>query len=362
MNGIDLISSDLFDRVLKQPAISGRFTKLLVVAGYATPAMVSTFLAMLEDLRIEISIELLVGMVGAEGISQSNHEGFLQLQETFGNERLQVSYTSNDWSVHHKLYIWVGPDELPELAFAGSANFTQNGFLLGPKWSTHGEVLVRTDPILALAEYRRVERFCVFSTYFAIENEVRIYSTSNQPDLDIARTDGVGYESDQLNGVESVILPLVALTSSHKGTVRGEPHTTWGLNWGQREGRKNRSEAVIPIPAKVRRQFPEFFPVGKPGDRPQFQVTADDHKALFLKVAEGGDKALHSVPSNAALGEYFRNRLGLPEDSRVVLDDLKSFGSRFVRIFKTEEEANYALVFSPELEQEGCAYFGLDPM
>ena len=161
-----------------------------------------------------------------------------------------------------------------------------------------------------------------------------------------------------LDALDYVILPLVAQRASATGTVRGEPHKQWGLNWGQRPSRKEKNEAVIPVPELVWNSRPDFFPRGTVGDRPQFHVATDDGDSLFMCVAADNDKELHSVPSNAQVGRYFRNRLGVASGAEVTLRHLLRGGSRFVKMYRTADESYY-MEYSPTADAEGARIYGL---
>lgn len=356
MTSTTLFVTDLYNRALIQPAMQGA-NRLMIVSGYATPAMASRLLTDLNSqVDHPIDIALVIGMTGKEGLSLQDHKGFIELQTVDKNSSIKVSYTTNDRSIHTKLYVWLN-DETPVCAFAGSSNFTQNGFLIGWRKQRHGELLVFANPHEAFSEYLRIESESLDSLHPDIDEEVVIRTRQASPVWSVATTDEVS-PSIELEGLESVLLPLVALTNNTStGTVRGEPHKLWGLNWGQRNGRE-KNQAVIPIPKRVWALNSEFFPRGKPFDRPQFLLTTDDNKSLFMVVAEDGDKALHSVPNNSLVGEYFRHRLGVPFGEPIRLDDLKRGGSRFVKIYRTEDESYY-LAYTPEVEIEGSEFYRL---
>lgn len=353
-----LLTERLYEQVLLEPASAGA-DRLLVVSGYATPAMASRLLTDL-GARVghSVAIDLIVGMVGYEGITIQDHDGFLTLQASPPAGRITVSYTVDHRSVHTKLFVWMSGGT-PVAAFAGSANFTQNGFLIGKRRTHHSELLTAVDPAAALAEFERVEGESLRADYPTVEEEVAIGVRRSNVIVSVAASDDVDASPD-LAGMDYVVLPLVAQNSSAKGTVRGHPHLQWGLNWGQR-GNRDRNQAVIPVPSRVWEQNPDFFPKGTAGDRPQFLVTTDDGKSIFFVVAEQGNKALHSVPSNSLVGEYFRSRLGVASRAPVALNDLIAGGSRFVRIYRTEDEG-YFLEYSPEADAEGEELYDMGPI
>ena len=72
-----------------------------------------------------------------------------------------------------------------------------------------------------------------------------------------------------------------------------------------------------------------------------FTVLTDDRHQLILRVQQQGDKAITTPLSNAQLGEYFRNRLGLPNGAFVTKADLEAYGRTDVTFYKLDEEQYY---------------------
>ena len=70
-----IISQDLFRQVLVEPF--GTADELRIVSGYATSMMARRHITECQNLRIS----LIVGMGIKDGISMSNHRGFVGLEE-----------------------------------------------------------------------------------------------------------------------------------------------------------------------------------------------------------------------------------------------------------------------------------------
>ena len=117
-------------------------------------------------------------------------------------------------------------------------------------------------------------------------------------------------------------------------TRTGDTGAKSGLNWGQRKNR-NRNEAYIPLPNCIAKSG--FFPLNKQ----HFLVITDDHHLLQLRVEQQNDKAITTPASNALLGEYFRNRLGLANGAYVTVADFLSYGRTDVTFIKIDEEHYY---------------------
>ena len=70
-------------------------------------------------------------------------------------------------------------------------------------------------------------------------------------------------------------------------------------------------------------------------------TITDDRHTLLLRVEQQNNKAITTPLSNALLGEYFRNRLGLHNGAYVTVNDLKRYGRTDVTFYKIDEEQYY---------------------
>lgn len=135
---------------------------------------------------------------------------------------------------------------------------------------------------------------------------------------------------------EYIFLPLF----SDRGT-RHVPSKS-GLNQWNADGRpRNADEVYIPIPSKIRDNFPDFFP-GK--DTP-FNLILPDKSIIPAKVCQQGCKALMSNP-NALLGKWIlRQVLDLKERELLTYDKLEELGLDSVIIYK-ESTNSYSINFT----------------
>lgn len=344
-----LFSADLYRRGILDPVSRGA-NELRVISGYATPSMASQVLTDCRDeFRRDVGLQLVVGMTGLEGISINAHRGFESLQEDPPAGRIRVQYMPTGLPVHTKLFVWLR-DGVAVSAFAGSSNFTHNGFLLGRNGNSRSELLVEVDPTEALSEFTSIEKKSIAIDHPDLLDEVTVRRKVAAPEWSEPALDDAS-AFNELLGSETVILPLV-MTGGPKVT-RGEVHTRSGLNWGQRpEHNREPNQAYIPVPAPVARSG--FFPPRGV----QFLVSTDDNKAIIMVVAEDGDKALHSPQGNHLIGEYFRHRLGVANGAPVQTQDLLNFGSRFVRFYKTDDNS-YFMEFDRSVERDGSAFYGI---
>lgn len=314
------------------PAADG-YDQLRVLSGYASARFTLFHLLELkEHLQRDVSIELNIGMAGESGIQISEHLAWLAAIEVVGGGWLRVRYSRTGGADHTKAYAWLR-NGVPSRAWFGSANYSERGFGLS---GFRRETLVETpagptSDLIARAAHEFVSiddpdvysRTTIFETTGA-ETRERLHgppvAIASAPDLD------------------SVALPLVQRTKNP-----GQVHNAGaGLNWGQR-GSRRRSEAYIPVPAAVAQSG--FFPTrGMP-----FIVHTKTGETLFLTVAQDGGKALHSVPDNATIGIWFREKLGLSPDDFVTTEALELFGSKHVT-FTALRDGAYLMDFSPTPE------------
>ena len=76
-------------------------------------------------------------------------------------------------------------------------------------------------------------------------------------------------------------------------------------------------------------------------EKQHFLVVTDDHHTLQLRVEQQNDKAITTPASNALLGEYFRNRLGLGNGEYIEKRHLLAYGRMDVMFYKIDEEQYY---------------------
>ncbi len=127
-----------------------------------------------------------------------------------------------------------------------------------------------------------------------------------------------------LHGADYVILPLF----SPKQNIVPEKS---GLNQWNAAGRpRNPNEVYIPVPKKIHKNFPSFFP-----DREvDFILNLPNGKAIPAKICQDGGKALMSNP-NKLLGQWLlRDVLQLKEGELLTMETLNRMGFDSVIIYK----------------------------
>lgn len=314
-----IYSEDLFKNILINPIKEG-YNKLKMVSGYASSLMAIRHVGYLkeEDLLFEdLNISLIVGMTSRDGIDTFNHKGFIDICNDVGDARFNCRYVNSLPPVHSKVYIWYR-DNNPELAFLGSANYSQTAFSNASR-----EVLSDTNHKEADSYYSQILDHTIDCRDLDEENDhIKVFKREN-----ISKV--INPEADENIFTESIVglhNVTLALTDS-----KGNVPTRSGLNWGQREGREP-NQAYINIPAKIRRT--NFFP--ERGQ--QFLVITDDGKEFICVRAQDGGKGLHTTFNNSLLGEYFRYRMGLANGEFVETSDLLEYGRKDVDFYKIDDE------------------------
>ena len=267
----------------------------------------------------DVTLELIIGDVLESGINTTAHDSFKELHgnrysNKWSNFSCSYLYQPPSWR-ENNFYIWLKNDH-PLKAYECSHCFTQQSFF----YSQDEKVRERIASY-AYKIYEKVADRSIYCNHSEVEDFVIVKSSG----MDVT---GLNEE----NCKDHIVLSLLA-----KG---GETGTRSGLNWGQRN-KRNKNEAYIPLPSKIAKSG--FFPLNKQ----HFLVVTDDHHTLQLRVEQQNDKAITTPTSNAQLGEYFRNRLGLSYGQYIKKEHLIRYGRTDVSFYKIDDE-QYYMDFSVE--------------
>ena len=145
------------------------------------------------------------------------------------------------------------------------------------------------------------------------------------------------FPSEQL--YQQVILPLYSTLNRKKGKIVPEKS---GLNQWNAGGRKrNVGEVYIPIPKKIHKFNPTFFP----NRDENFTLILPNNEKLSAKLCQDNRKALMTNP-NKALSEWLlRKVLKLSPGQLLNYNHLKTIGVDSVKITKLNKN-NYKIDFS----------------
>lgn len=307
------INEELICKVLLDPIRRGA-NKLIIISGYVSHNMASWHMKRINEESLPpVKISLIAGMYPIEGVNVDLHEGLKDLVN-FRDDHyssFECKYIYQGVPVHSKVYLWMKDDE-PFIAFAGSANYTRNGF-----GKLQREYVVECDPVEAYAFYQDIESDSIVCNHSEVEEYIKFYKDQkiSQVEHDIKHST-----------LEKVTLSLL--------TSRGDVGHGSGINWGiRRNGTKREpNQAYISVPVEIARSG--FFPL----DNTHFSAITDDQKQLILRIEQANDKALTTPLNNSLLGEYLRNRIGVANGAFVTKADLERYGRTDVTFYKIDDE------------------------
>ena len=341
-----VVDRDLFQYALMNPRFSAKEPDTLrIVSGYATHAMAARHLIEMTSAKRELTVDLVYGMAGVDGVGKANHVGFVSLEEhkefDFKGD-FSCSYVKKPKSVHSKVYVWCKGD-IPVQAFIGSANYSENAFSL----PSRTETLAECDPISALDFFYETKKLTVPCSLADREKDFPV-KPRGVPEFGKAIDPVVLIEQDKSSpfcGHEKIVLSLL--------TKQGDVGNGSRLNWGVRPDGKpresvnangsksvrNPNQSYLGLPAALQRSG--FFPDVKR----RFTVLTDDNKILTCVRAQANGKGIETPQDNSEIGRYFRKRLGLASGSYISIKDLKKYGRYDVVFYKLDDE-NYVMDFS----------------
>ena len=290
-----------------------------------------------------LKVEIILGMTKSS-LSQKKHEDICRLIRFLNASRempcISCRYICNGSEVHSKLYIWVQNSEngsvLPKYAYCGSLNYTMNAFY------KRREIVSQCDGLEALQYYNAVYPDTVdcFDENVAkrLKNIVNNTVANEADEPDNSELEYSRY--DKATPVDTLRVSLLRADGTDTGYGSG-------INWGIRPNgtRRDRNQAYIPYNAADKRAG--FFPDRlTPADEncPMFKVITKDFGSFHMRMAQQGNKALHSVESNAILGEWIRKRLDEPSGAYVTKQMLEIYGKTYV-VFRKYSDGTYLLDF-----------------
>ena len=337
-----MLTKNLFQEVLLQPAKIGA-NKLYIVSGYATAAMAFHHMQSLRQINNLVSVDLIVGMSVTEGLSESNHKGFQKLVQSDLNSIFSCSYLIGMPPVHSKVYSWF-KDEEPICGFVGSANYTQTAF-----GKNQREVMSCSDAEEGSNYFQDLISQSIYCDHIDAENFVQIY---NEKSYERIRREKVQlphlYQESEILSLTPNLLGLLSVQVNLLDRNGVLPQRS-GLNWGQRpEYNREPNQAYIKLPSAIYNT--NYFPQRGV----HFTVLTDDDKVLICTRAQDNAKAIETPHNNSLIGEYFRNRLGLPNGAPVTTEDLLRYGRTTVDFYKIDDET-YFMNFS--VPTNGQSYY-----
>lgn len=331
MTFLSLRRQNIFERVLIDPLLDG-CDELSIVVGYASPSLLATYLARIRDLELKqrVKINLLVGM--PDSLTESAISAYRGLSYRDASLFVRVLSPNTGVSIHSKLYLWA-KEGVAKTAWSGSVNFTRIGLGLSSESDSRDEILAEIEVSDAESYLKRVMSEAA-ELSDNIPRDYLLDTVEQQPDSE----DRPFVLPEELSTSKFSICPLIDLRT-------GKVHNPGaGLNWGQPTAtrvRKDAGAAYIPLPSDQREIFPE------PGIL--FEVELHDGQIFFMSRTQANGKAITVPSSNSLLGSFFRHKLQVEGDSKVLDHHLQTFGANCVVFEKLRGEARFRMHFYPGL-------------
>lgn len=326
MNG-NLITNDLFSKILLPPALEEEEKDLYIVSGYASSAMAFHHAQKLKERKCNVNIKLIIGMTARDGISEANHRGFQELMEQDLSGSFECSYLINQPPVHAKVYSWI-QNKTPIKGFTGSVNYSQQAFI----GKSQKEIATECNPVHAYEYFQSLIDNSICCNHQDASQVINLYTDNRENQSTKTEIE------KEVNQPKKTLLPE-GLDHINISLINrfGEISKKSGLNWGQRPNREP-NQAYIPLKSDVYKT--NFFP---PVSQ-HFTIHTDDGKILICTRAQENGKAIETPHNNSLIGEYFRFRLDVPNGELVTMDHLLSYGRANVDFYKIDEE-NYHMNF-----------------
>ncbi|MEC6749230.1 restriction endonuclease PLD domain-containing protein [Marinilactibacillus sp. XAAS-LB27] len=313
-----MLINNLYENMIEKNSVASN--ELKVITGYGSANFVKRVLLDFSDLKVT----LFIGM-SLEGISQNNHKNFLLLSEEFQG-RLEVYYQINKPNTHIKLYSWYYK-RYNIINYAGSANFTENGFF------NNKEILISfNDSVENVFEEQkknsllcndvRISEFIDFYDDESIEQEDVSSEDSTDENLLTIRVEEQTVVKTKVPSTRSLLgdkriidkftIPILLKTETSSATT--------GINaW-------NRGKQQPYLKQSPNYPFSKYFPLDK-----KIRFITDDNKILVGIIRGSKDKQLEFDPN---IYEYIAERIGLYEKRPIIFKDLVHYGESNVVISK----------------------------
>lgn len=336
-----MYTENLENSILLNPAKELGCTSLKIITGYTDIECIYRHLINLSDIgkNNKFSVDMILGMTNSNGLSEKKHKDINRLIDSIkDNSKMPefiCRYKINGTDIHSKVYIWM-KESKPVLAFCGSANYSMNAFF------KRRECMTNCDSKEAEDYFNKLLKDTLLATDDSVKEKI-IFSKSKGVDTEIDKYNLENLNWNMFENKEPLDTCRISLlTADGKETGHGS-----GLNWGIRPNGTKRDLDQAYIPYNMQDRKEGFFPLKKDStlkNNPIFKVVPNGYEPFFMRVAQQGNKGIHTAENNALLGKFFRQKLGIPSGTFITKGMLEKYGKTYV-IFKKYDNDIYVLDF-----------------
>ena len=308
-----MIINNIYKDVLIDP-VKNDCNELYIVSGYSSATFLRHHFNEIIKINPETKINLIIGMKS----QKHDHAGFINLINKHQG-LIDGHYYNGGGTVHSKVYSWV-KDNSPLFGFSGSANYSRQAFL-----ENQENQMVEDDP-------SQIKDYFIELAESSINMKEYVPTDKDFVDLiDVMNVSG-SIGAGTVHWIKENETVQISHLTKKGGIAEGS-----GLNWGHRKDgtKRNKDQAELRIRSNANKEG--FLPEKKL----TFTLLTDDGKSFDCKVSQTGRKAITSTNSNAELGLYFRNRLGLESGAFITKDDLLRYGRTDFILKKLDPETFY---------------------
>lgn len=315
---------------------------LKIITAFTDVERISSHLIKLFDGRnreyvANIKVDIILGMTKGAGLTEKKHNKICslikRLNSVCGMPKVACRYIVAGKQVHSKVYVWCKGNKAVE-AYNGSANYTMNAFYI------RRECMDLCDAKEANHYFRGLLVDTVDCFDVQIKEKISFSNKKNVED-DIADTNLENLSWEQytnIQPIDSIEVSLLMADGSETGYGSG-------VNWGIRRNgyKRNRNQAYIPYNTADQKEG--FFPkINEDGTYPVFKVVTKDCDAFYMRQAQANGKALETPESNAIIGEWIRQKIGVPDGVYITKQMLEEAGGTKV-VFKKYKDGIYTLEY-----------------
>lgn len=255
------------------------------------------------------------------------------------NER--IDFANRTYNVSESIYHIVGRDDtslkifntpykkidLNRITNVKDSNSSISFIADGDKYSFNKSKSVLSKKFLLPENYRHIDVDILSEPLSVLSHLLDSPFTSYE--LSLSDIEKPKHSAFKIKGIDYVILPLYSTQSK----IHIIPERS-GLNqWNAKGRQRDENEVYIPIPARIRDKYPDFFPKRES----DFILRLPNGNDLSAKVCQDNGKALMSNP-NAALGQWIlRTVLKKTPGELVTMEDLTQYGIDSILIEDTHD-------------------------